>query len=175
MPGAGAADDSTNDSTHGYTHEALSLYARDPTQYTPGPLHAPVTAPPHPISLCRSAKRSLPDSPPPRVQRTIQSSKKKNTVRTGVFVGHAVRYPINSVPPPLLSCPTPGKTPPPPPPPPWGTVLPPYTHIFRHRICTAKQQITASCLHAHKRCGDMHHRALNIQRPAPKQVPLWSG
>ena len=34
--------------------------------------------------------------PRPRVQRTIKSS--KNTVRTGVFVGHAVRYSINSVP-----------------------------------------------------------------------------
>ena len=33
-----------------------------------------------------------------RVQRTIKSP--KNTVRTGVFVGHAVRYPINSVPKP---------------------------------------------------------------------------
>ena len=31
------------------------------------------------------------------------------------------------------------------------------------------------CHRDHKRCGDMHHRALNIQRPAPKQVPPWSG
>ena len=37
-------------------------------------------------------------TPPPRVQRRIKSS--KNTVRTGVFVGHAVRYRINSVPKP---------------------------------------------------------------------------
>ena len=33
-----------------------------------------------------------------RVQRTIKTS--KNTVRTGAFVGQAVRYPINSVPKP---------------------------------------------------------------------------
>ena len=33
--------------------------------------------------------------PPPAVQRTIKSSKK--TVRTRVFVGHAVRYPINEL------------------------------------------------------------------------------
>ena len=32
--------------------------------------------------------------PLPRVQQTIKSS--KNKVRTGVFVGHAIRYPINS-------------------------------------------------------------------------------
>ena len=32
-----------------------------------------------------------------------------------------------------------------------------------------------SCHHGHKWCGDMHHRALNVQRPAPKQVPPWSG
>ena len=36
--------------------------------------------------------------PPPRVQRKIKSA--KHTVRTGVFVGHAVRYSINSVPKP---------------------------------------------------------------------------
>ena len=65
-----------------------------------------------------------------------------------------------------------------PPPPPPGTALPQYTHIFRHRLCTGKQKNTVaglSCLQAHKRCGDMHHHALNIQQPAPKQVPLWSG
>ena len=39
-----------------------------------------------------------PTPPPPRVQRTTKSS--KNTVRTGVFVGPAVRYLINSVPKP---------------------------------------------------------------------------
>ena len=39
-----------------------------------------------------------PPPPPPRVQRTIKTS--KNTVRTGVFVGHAIRHPINSVPKP---------------------------------------------------------------------------
>ena len=46
----------------------------------------------------RSSK-SLP--PPTPVQQTINSS--KNAVRTGVFVGHAVRYPINSVPKPSPS------------------------------------------------------------------------
>ena len=39
--------------------------------------------------------------PPPRVQRTIQSS--RNTVRTGVFLGYAVRYSIKSVPKPGAS------------------------------------------------------------------------
>ena len=48
---------------------------------------------PHTEALCQP--------PPPRVQRIIQSS--KNAVRTGVFVGHAVRYPINSVPKPGAS------------------------------------------------------------------------
>ena len=64
------------------------------------------------------------------------------------------------------------------PPPPWGTALPPDTHIFRHRNCTAKRKDTVaglSCLQAHRRCGDMHHCALNIQRPSPKQVSLWTG
>ena len=27
------------------------------------------------------------------------------------------------------------------------------------------------CLHAHKGCSETHHRAANIQRRAPKQVP----
>ena len=36
--------------------------------------------------------------PPPRVQQTMKPS--KNTVRTGVLVGHAVGYLINSVPKP---------------------------------------------------------------------------
>ena len=42
--------------------------------------------------------RASPPPPPPAVQRTLKSS--KNTVRTGVFVGHAVRYSMNSVPKP---------------------------------------------------------------------------
>ena len=84
---------------------------------------------------------------------------------------------------PPLSCPTPGKTVPPPLPggqlpsdplPPLpGTALPPDTHIFRHRIALQNERIQWQ--HAHKRCDDMHHRALNIQRPAPKQVPLCGG
>ena len=88
-------------------------------------------------------------------------------------------------PPPPLSCPTPGKTVPRHPlgdgcqvTVSWGTALPPYMHIFMPRNCTAKRKLTVaglSCLHAHKRCGNMHHRALKIQQPAPKQVPLWSG
>ena len=42
--------------------------------------------------------RGLLPSAASRVQRTIKSS--KNTVRTGVFVGHAVRYLIHAVPQP---------------------------------------------------------------------------
>ena len=30
--------------------------------------------------------------------------------------------------------------------PPWGTALPPYTHIFRHRNCTAKRKNTVAGL-----------------------------
>jgi hypothetical protein len=39
------------------------------------------------------------ERPPLRLQRTTKSS--ENTVRTGVFVGHAVRYSFNSVPKPV--------------------------------------------------------------------------
>ena len=52
-----------------------------------------------------------------------------------------------------------------------------YQRTHTHKNCPAKRKNTMaglSCLHAHKRCGDMHHPALNIQQPAPKQVPLWS-
>ena len=40
----------------------------------------------------RTVLHALMIPPPSRVQRTTKSS--KNTVRTGLFVGHAVRYPI---------------------------------------------------------------------------------
>ena len=40
--------------------------------------------------------------PPPRVQRTTKPS--KNTVQTGVFVGHAIQCLINSVPKPGTQC-----------------------------------------------------------------------
>ena len=56
------------------------------------------SSPSHP-ELSRKHLHPVPAPPPPRrVPRTTKRS--KNTVRTGVFVGHAVRYPINSVPKP---------------------------------------------------------------------------
>ena len=47
------------------------------------------------VPMCASQSSKLPPPPPcPASNKILQ----KNTVRTGVFVGHAVRYPINSVP-----------------------------------------------------------------------------
>ena len=67
-----------------------------------------------------------------------------------------------------LSCPTPGKTVPhhplgdgcqvTVPHPPCATTLPPYTHIFRHRNCTAKRkEFNIRCV----------QRAANVLRPTP--------
>ena len=80
---------------------------------------------------------------------------------------------------------------PPPPPgdgcqvtPPWGTVLPLYTSgqgvsVSKHMAVRGDGQMhnhaPLACHHTHKSCGDMHHHAQNSQRPAPEQVPLWSG
>ena len=50
------------------------------------------------ISRKKNRPSESPPPPPPVVQQTTKAS--KNTVRTEVFVGHAVRYPINSIPKP---------------------------------------------------------------------------
>ena len=73
------------------------------------------------------------------------------------------------------------------PPPPPGARLPsdgppspakePHYHYTRTFSGTeiALQNERMQWQLAHTTCGDMHHRALNHQRSAPKQFPLWSG
>ena len=90
----------------------------------------------------------------------------------------ALKYPP---PPTSLSCPTPGNTVPHHP---LGdgcqvTPTPPHCHrtrTFSGTEIALKNERTQwqDCL-AFALISDMHHRALNIQRPALKQVPLWSG
>ena len=70
-------------------------------------------------------------------------------------VADLTQWGLATPPPPLLSFPTPGKTAPhhpledghqvtvPHPPLPWGTALPPYTHICRHRNCSIKRKNSA--------------------------------
>ena len=81
----------------------------------------------------------------------------------------SLALPLTIHPPPVL--PHPREDGPPPPP---GE---PHHHHTRTFSGTeiALQNERIQWQHAHKRCNDMHHLALNIQRPAPKQVPLRSG
>ena len=82
--------------THRSTRARVQGRAPAPTQ---APGQPPITNENEIASTNTNITHKPPAPPPlPRVQRTIQSS--RNTVQTELFVGHAVRYPIDSVPKP---------------------------------------------------------------------------